>query len=169
VVLVGNCDIGGNTARRLQACEMYPIVYDPNCNRSTDNDSVQSEIWPNRLSEYDYIVLTCALTSSNRHIINDRTIPLMKDGVRIINVSRGPLICEKDLVNALKSGKVHSVALEVMEIEPLPSTSELRKFEDRVIFGSHNASYTIQAVDRTSLTAINIIEGFLKKSREDVL
>jgi len=54
--------------------------------------------------------------------------------------------------------------LEVMNIEPLPTGSELRSFGDRVLFGSHNASNTINAVDRTSTKAIELISEFLKVS-----
>ena len=70
------------------------------------------------MDKADFIILTCALTPATKHIINRETINLVKDGVHIVNVSRGPLIDEAALSDALLSGKVASAALEVFETEP---------------------------------------------------
>jgi D-3-phosphoglycerate dehydrogenase len=84
----------------------------------------------------------------------------MKDDVRIVNVSRGPVIDEKALIEGLKSGKVHSAGLDVFEEEPLPMDSELRTFE-RNIFGTHNGSNTIDGVRRATKQALESLFGFL--------
>ena len=94
-------------------------------------------------------------------MINAKVIKSMKDGVRIVNVGRGPVIDETSLEDALKVGKVYSVALDVFEVEPLPLNSYLRT-HPRCIFGSHNASNTTDAVERTSQMAINKLFNFLK-------
>ncbi len=163
VAVVGFGDIGRNTARRLLASEMKVVAYDPYFAPAPGLESVQSAGWPQRLVEADFVVLTCALTLENRHILNRDTLAAMKPGVRIVNVSRGPLIDEAALAEALHSGHVHSAALEVSEVEPLPKTSSLRSFGDRVLFGSHNASNTLQAVNRTSLKAIELLSGYLSQ------
>jgi len=80
--------------------------------------------------------------------------------VRIVNVSRGPVIEESALVAALNSGKVHSAALDVFEVEPLPNDTPLRGFE-RCIFGTHNGSNTVDAVRRASQQAMKLLFGFL--------
>ncbi|MFN6035371.1 MAG: NAD(P)-dependent oxidoreductase, partial [Dolichospermum sp.] len=105
-------------------------------------------------------VLTCALTPDNWHILNKKTLALAKRGLRIVNVARGPLIDEVALAEALASGQVHSVALDVFEVEPLPEESPLRQFE-QCIFGSHNASNTVDAVHRASERAIALLFDFL--------
>ena len=161
VALVGFGDIGRNTAKRLLACELNVIAYDPYFKPAPGLEAVQSAAWPDRLEEADFVVLTCALTRENRHMVNTASLTRMRPGVRIINVSRGPLINETDLAAALTRGHVHSAALEVTEVEPLPAESPLRSFGDRVLFGSHNASNTVEAVNRTSQKAIEIIAGFL--------
>jgi D-3-phosphoglycerate dehydrogenase len=164
VALVGYGDIGRNTAKRLLACELNVIAYDPYYKQIPGMEMVQSATWPNRISEADFVVITCALTPENRRLINATSLASMKTGVRIINVSRGPLIDEEALDAALTEGRVHSAALEVMEIEPLPSHSKLRRHGNRVLFGTHNASNTVDAVNRTSHKAIELMAGFLISS-----
>ncbi|MBC8012041.1 MAG: phosphoglycerate dehydrogenase [Burkholderiales bacterium] len=161
VALAGFGDIGRNTARRLLASEMRVIAYDPFFKPAPGLESVEAAVWPARLEEADFIVVTCALTPQNRHMLGETALALAKSGVRIVNVARGPLIDEAALVVALREKRVHSAALDVFEIEPLPSDSPLRGFGDRVLFGSHNSSNTIDAVERTSLKAIDLLHGFL--------
>jgi D-3-phosphoglycerate dehydrogenase len=93
-------------------------------------------------------------------MINKESIALMKDGVYIINVARGPLIDEPALIDALQTGKVRAAGLDVFEVEPLPADSPLRQF-DQCIFGTHNGSNTKEAVIRASLKAIDILFGYL--------
>lgn len=161
VGLIGFGDIGKATAKRLHAFDLTINVYDPFAKRSVeDEEKYQFLSWPEGLQAADFIVSTCALNDSTRHMINAETIAQMKDEVRIVNVSRGPVIDEKALIDALKSGKVHSAALDVFEEEPLPMNSELRSFE-RNIFGTHNGSNTIDGVRRASHQAIDYLFGFL--------
>jgi D-3-phosphoglycerate dehydrogenase / 2-oxoglutarate reductase len=161
VALGGFGDIGRNTARRLLACELNVIAYDPYFQPAAGLEAVQAAAWPDRLEEADFIVLTCALTPQNRHMLGASALARCQPGVRVINVARGPLVDEAALTAALASGHVHSAALEVLEIEPLPVASPLRQFGDRVLFGSHNASNTVDAVTRTSHKAIELLAGFL--------
>lgn len=160
VALIGFGDIGRHTAKRLLAADMHVIAYDPYFQPVPELASVQSATWPERLPEADFIVLTCALTPENRHLLNANTLESTKPGVRIINVARGPLIDEVALEKALASGHVHSVALDVFETEPLPDTSPLRQYE-LCIFGSHNGSNTVDAVRRASFKAIDLLFDFL--------
>ncbi|MBW4549825.1 MAG: phosphoglycerate dehydrogenase [Aphanocapsa sp. GSE-SYN-MK-11-07L] len=160
VGLIGFGDIGKNVAKRLLVANMHVIAYDP-CFESLEGlEAVQSGQWPQRLIEADFIVLTCALTPENHHLLNAKMLSQTKRGVRIVNVARGPLIDEVALVEALKSGQVHSVALDVFENEPLPLDSPLRQFE-RCVFGSHNSSNTTDAVRRASEQAIQLLFDFL--------
>lgn len=161
VALGGFGDIGRNTARRLLASEMRVIAYDPFFKPAEGLDQVESAQWPERLEEADFIVLTCALTSENRHMLGTAALDRVKPGVRVVNVARGPLIDEAALSDALRSGKVRSAALDVFETEPLPADSPLRSFP-QCIFGSHNGSNTIDAVIRTSERAIELLDGYLR-------
>ncbi len=158
--LIGFGDIGKNMAKRLLAADMKVIVYDPVAPDTVEHAAVQRIEWPNRVEEADFILATCSLTSSSRHMINAEVLAKAKAGVRVINVGRGPVIDESALEAALQSGKVYSAALDVFEIEPLPMNSYLRT-HPRCIFGSHNASNTADAVTRTSEIAIAKLMGFL--------
>jgi D-3-phosphoglycerate dehydrogenase len=85
--------------------------------------------------------------------------------VRVVNVGRGPIIDEAALVEALASGQVFSAALDVFEEEPLPNSSQIRS-NPRCIFGSHNASNTMDAVKKTSEIAIEKLMGYLGQSKK---
>ena len=164
VALAGFGDIGRNTAKRLIAAEMRVIVYDPLFKPTPGLEGVEPAAWPERLEEADFIVMTCALTPENRHMLGREALGRVKPGVRVVNVARGPLLDEAALADALRSGQVHSAALDVFEAEPLPADSALHDFGDRCLFGSHNSSNTVDAVERTSLKAIDLMTGFLGTS-----
>jgi len=151
--VLGFGDIGLHLVQRLQAIGMQSIVYDPfiDPNRVPEGEILAT--WPEHLSEADFVVVTCALTSSSAQMINAESLFAMRPGVRIVNVSRGAIIDEPALVEALLSGQVYSAALDVFEQEPLPGESPLRQ-HPRSVLGSHNASNTSEAVTRTSKIAI---------------
>lgn len=161
VALVGFGDIGRNVAKRLLAADMKVIAYDPYFTPASNLEEVHSSKWPERLPEADFIVFTCALTPDNHHMLNHEILQQVKPGLRVVNVARGPLIHQAALIDAITSGQVHSAALDVFEVEPLPEDSELRKFE-QCIFGSHNGSNTVDAVRRASLKAISLLFDFLE-------
>jgi D-3-phosphoglycerate dehydrogenase len=160
VALVGYGDIGKSAAKRMLAADMNVIAYDPVAQDSADLPAVQRSKWPNRVGEADFILATCSLTPSSRHMINADVLAKTKPGVRVINVGRGPVIDEPALEAALRSGHVYSAALDVFEVEPLPLDSYLRT-HPRCVFGSHNASNTADAVTRTSEIAIAKLMAFL--------
>lgn len=160
VALLGFGDIGRNVAKRLLACGMSIQAYDPYYSEHEGLEQVEPMTWPQGVESADFIVITCALTASSRHMLNEETLALAKEGVRVVNVARGPVIDEAALIQALASGKVHSAALDVFEEEPVPMTSPLRE-HPLCILGSHNASNTSDAVVRTSHIAIDTLYRFL--------
>lgn len=160
VALLGFGDIGRNVAKRLLACDMNVIAYDPGYIEHDGLEAVKPMRWPEGVENADFIVVTCALTASSRHMVNAETLAKAKPGVRVVNVARGPVVDEKALLNALVAGQVHSAALDVFEDEPLPMSSSLRE-HPLCILGSHNASNTSDAVIRTSHIAISKLFEFL--------
>ena len=108
------------------------------------------------LAKSDAILIACELTPHNRHLLNRDAFAHMKDGVYIVNVSRGPLINEVALCAALRSGKVAGAGLDVFEEEPLPLESALRGFES-CVFSTHNGSNTVEAVARVNAMTTDIL------------
>jgi D-3-phosphoglycerate dehydrogenase len=119
------------------------------------------------IRESDFISLHIPLREETRHIINRESIGRMKDGVILINTSRGPVVDEEALVRALVSGKISAAGLDVFEREPLPETSPLLGLEN-VILTDHSAYYSEEAVSvlktMTAMNAREVLEGMTPKS-----
>ena len=112
----------------------------------------------------DFLVLCAPATPETRHVVNPGSLALMPDGSFLINVSRGALVDEEALADALAAQRLEGAALDVFEQEPLPASSRLRTF-DGCIFGSHNASNTEQGVRRASERAVeNLIRGLVDQN-----
>ena len=99
------------------------------------------------LAQSDVIAITCPLTEQTRHLFDAAAFAGMRHGTRLVNTGRGAVVDTDALVDALRAGTVRSAALDVMEHEPVPDSSPLLGF-DNVIFGSHNASNTLEASAR---------------------
>ncbi|TCV71310.1 D-3-phosphoglycerate dehydrogenase [Neorhizobium sp. R1-B] len=160
--VVGLGDIGRHTVTRLQALGLKVVAYDPGVQGDTGIPGLERATWPDVVEDLDFLVFTCSLNTHNFHMLDAKILARCKPGVRIVNVARGPLIDEAALIEALQSGHVHSAALDVFEIEPLPADSPLRHME-RVILGTHNGSNTIDGVIRASHTAIDRLAGFFRE------
>lgn len=159
--VIGVGSIGRGIVKRGVAVGMSILGYDimPIPDGVQAEFGVQSVSFDELLQQSDFVVLSCNLTSENHHLLSHSQFELMKPGVRLVNVARGPLIDETALVAALESGKVAGAALDVFEVEPLPMNSPLRQF-DQCIFGTHNSSHTKEAVFRVNEMAIqNLLQG----------
>lgn len=158
--VVGFGDIGRALARRLLACDMHVVAYDPGVAGTNGIAGVERADWPDRVGEADFVLFTCSLNASNWHMLSADVLARCRHGVNIVNVARGPLVDETVLVSALQSGQVRAAALDVFEDEPLPASSLLRSLP-QCILGSHNASNTQDAVRRASMEAMKRLFEFL--------
>ena len=114
--IIGSGRIGLGVARRALAFGMKVLVYDIIDIRS-DLDIKQVSL-DELLSQSDLISLHLPLTEQTRHIISDEEFSKMKDGVILVNASRGGTVDEQALLTALESGKVRAAAIDVFEKEP---------------------------------------------------
>lgn len=120
VGIIGVGRVGSNVAKRLQGFNMRTIGYDPYIPLERGKQlGVELVDLDTLLRESDYITLHTPLTDETRHLITAKEIAKMKDGVRIVNASRGAVIKIDDLAEALKSGKVAGAAIDVWAKEPL--------------------------------------------------
>ena len=176
VCLIGFGDIGRCTARKLLAFNLNVYVSDPGFKQHyngeieclyNSNIKINENLFNIKLtslnkcvSNCDYIIITCALNKSTKYLVNKKLILKAKKGVIIINVSRGSVANENDLIELLDNKFIDCVGLDVFEEEPIAKNNELLKFE-KCIYGSHNSSNTIEAVNNTSYKAINFMNKFL--------
>ena len=123
--IIGFGRIGQDTAKIAQALGMKVLAYDAYQNPELESETCHYADLDTLLGQSDVISLHCPLFPSTEGIINKANIAKMKDGVMIINDSRGPLIVEKDLREALDSGKVAGAALDVVSTEPIQADNPL--------------------------------------------
>ena len=114
--IIGVGRIGQELAKRAIAFGMKVIAFDV-IEVKTDLD-VKQVSWEELLAQADIITLHLPLTEKTKHMISDKEFEMMKDGVILINASRGGTVDEKALLKALDSGKVRAAALDVFEKEP---------------------------------------------------
>lgn len=124
--IIGFGRIGQATGRIAKALGMKVIAYD-NYPNDSGNEIAEYVDLDTLLSTSDVISLHCPLFPETEGIINKDSIAKMKDGVIILNNSRGPLIVEQDLADALNSGKVYAAGLDVVSTEPIKGDNPLLK------------------------------------------
>lgn len=122
--IIGFGRIGKMTGTIAKSLGMKVIVYDNYPNDEGRNIAEYVEL-DELYAQADVICLHCPLFPSTQGIINKNSIAKMKDGVIIINNSRGPLIVEQDLADALNSGKVYAAGLDVVSAEPIKGDNPL--------------------------------------------
>lgn len=123
--IIGYGRIGQVTGRIAQALGMKVLAYDGHKRSELESETCRYVELDELLENSDVISLHCPLFPSTQGIINKDTIAKMKDGVIILNNSRGPLIVEEDLAEALKSGKVKAAGVDVVSTEPIKGDNAL--------------------------------------------
>lgn len=114
------------------------------------------------LRQSDFVVLAPDLNPTSQHLISTAEFSMMKPTTFLFNVSRGPVIDEPALIQALQDKKIAGAGLDVFEVEPLPTDSPLRKMNN-VILTPHNAYNTVEAENYVHDNTIkNLIEGLKK-------
>ena len=130
--IIGLGRIGQSTARILKAMDMRLLAYDTF--QSESGKALAEYVELDKLfAESDVIFLHCPLFPATEGIINKANIAKMKDGVIIINNSRGQLVAEQELADALNSGKVYAAGLDVVSTEPVKPDNPLLKAKNCII------------------------------------
>jgi phosphoglycerate dehydrogenase-like enzyme len=148
--LVGLGSIGYEVARRAAALGMHVIAMREHPEKGRP-DGVKQIFAPSQfdtlLAQSDYVVLAAPLTSTTRNLIDAARLAQMKPDACLINVSRGPLVDEAALAQALRDKKIGGAALDVFVSEPLPSESPLWDLENLLIT-PHTAALTEKLWER---------------------
>jgi glycerate dehydrogenase len=157
--IIGYGRIGKATGRIAQALGMKVLAFD-NHKVNESEENVEYVELDELFANSDVISLHCPLTESNRGFINKESIKKMKDGVLIINNSRGPLINEWDLAEALNHNKVAGAALDVVSTEPIREDNPLLRAKNCIIT-PHISWGTKEARERLLNTAIENLKMYL--------
>jgi D-3-phosphoglycerate dehydrogenase len=152
--VVGGGSIGSAVAQRGLGFGMEVLVFDPFL-RSALPPGVRQADWPETLQKSRTLVLTAPSTEETRGMMNAEAFAQMRSDAYVINVARGDLVVENDLIAALQAGNLAGAGLDVYETEPLPADSSLRELN--VVLGCHNGSNTRQGVERASAQAVDTL------------
>ncbi len=167
--IVGFGNIGSRVAEIALAFRMNVIVSTAHPEKYKDADlRIRFASLDELFSESDVITLHCPMTSDTEGMICKENISLMKDGVILINVSRGGLVVEQDLADALSSGKVAGAAADVVTAEPMLEDNPLLTAPNMVIT-PHIAWASVEARMRLIDTVAANIRGFLEGNPVNVV
>lgn len=172
VGLIGTGKIGAIVAKIVLGLGCKVVAYDPFPNKECVALGVDFVRLDQLFSQANIITLHCPLTPENHHLISDAALAKMRDGVMIINTSRGALIDTRAVIEALKSGRVGYLGLDVYEeegdlfFEDLSDTiiaddlfTRLLTFPNVLITG-HQAFFTRNAMDNIAATTVANLTEF---------
>ena len=156
--LIGYGRIGQMVARYAEVFGARVIAHDPFSGQKTSFDEL--------LSDADIVSLHIPYSRENHHIIDAQALSKMKKSAILINASRGGLVDESALYDALKTGDIAGAALDVFEDEPYTgSLTEL----DNIVLTAHVGSYAKEArVEQEILAAQNLLDALQKKQNQKV-
>ncbi len=154
--IIGFGRIGQETAKREIAFGMNVLAYSRT--KKETELPVQQVSFETLLKESDYISLHLPLTDATRNLITEKEFNMMKDGVRIVNVSRGGIVNEAALLNALNSGKVAGAAIDVFEKEPPVDFSLID--HPNVIATPHIGASAHEGQERAGLEVVKLLKEF---------
>ncbi|MCL1935664.1 MAG: 2-hydroxyacid dehydrogenase [Defluviitaleaceae bacterium] len=174
--VVGTGKIGREFIKICNGFGMEVISYDP---YPIDDENIEYVDLDYLFENSDIIALHCPLTRNNYHMINKKSMEMMKDGVIIINTSRGALIDTEDLLEAIKKEKVGGAALDVYEEEAdffFEDVSNVTIHDDvlklllsttNVLVTSHQAFLTKEALDSIAHTTLQNLKDFFDDKEND--
>jgi glyoxylate reductase len=160
--IIGLGRIGAELAKRAKGFNMKVLYYDELRRSEEEEKRLGVEYIPELstlLSQSDFISLHVSLTPKTRHLVGAAQFALMKPTAILINTSRGPVVDQKALYEALKSRQIFAAAIDVTEVEPIPLEDPLLTL-DNIIITPHIASASIATRTKmATLAAANLIAG----------
>jgi len=168
VGVVGLGNIGREVARKVQTFGVRVLGHDPFVSAEKAAAlGVQLVGLDDLMRQADYVCLHCPLTPETRHLIGAAQLALMKPSAYLINMSRGPVVDQRALAQALAAKQLAGAALDVLEQEP-PAADEPLLAMDNVILLPHSASVsdeaTVQLRRETARNVVEVLQGRLPRS-----
>lgn len=162
VGFVGFGRIAQEVAKRVVPFKPKKIVF---ANRSNNRDVEAKQIGAVRvpldelLTTSDFVILLCALTPETTRLINAETLATMKSSAVLINVSRGGVVDQKDLFEALQSNTIRAAGLDVTTPEPLPLSDPLFTLKNCVVLPHIGSADIFTREEMCRITVENILAG----------
>ena len=167
--IVGYGNIGKRVAEIALAFRMKVLVYTAHPEKYTGEDErITFTSLDEVLESSDVVTLHCPMNKETEKLIRKETIDKMKDGVIIINVSRGGIVDEADLAEALRSGKVSAAAADVVSTEPMREENPLLTAPN-VCVTPHIAWASVEARRRLIRVIADNVKAFMEGREENVL
>jgi len=166
--LIGYGQIGKEVAKIAKAFSMNVIVYSRSASIGTSDEFAKFVDLDFLTKNSDIISLHCPLTDATQNIINKEFLSKTKNGVWIINTSRGPLVDEQDLCDALNSGSVYAAGVDVLSTEPPSETNPLLNAKNCFIT-PHNAWMSFEARERLLDIAIDNLVSWENKTPKNLI
>ena len=169
--ILGFGNIGKRVAEIANAFKLNVLVYTAHPEKYEGTEEakfVQFVSQDELFSRSDIVSLHCPMTKETEQIICTENIAKMKDGVVIINVSRGGLVNEAELAEALKSGKVRMAAVDVVTKEPMEASNPLLTAPNMIIT-PHLAWASVEARKRLVEVIAGNFESYLKGEKKNVV
>lgn len=168
VGLIGMGAIGRKVAGMLKAFGAEVLYNDVSKMKQEDENTLEIKFSTREeiIEKSDIISLHCPLTDDTRHMINDRAVNKMKNGVILINTARGGLIDEAALINGIKNGKIAGAGIDVYEKEPVDNSEVLNL--QNVITTPHIGGVTYDSFYQMMYQAMRNIEMFDKGQLQEI-
>jgi len=156
--LIAFGNIGRKVAEKLKGFKSKILAYDPYFHQEEQYDWVEFVKLEQLLKQSDVISIHAPLNKQTRHMINEETISTMKEGVFIVNTSRGGLIDENALLKGLKSGKIGGAGLDILDYKDENDyyKSDLMNL-DNVLITPHTSWYSEEAIYDLQVKAGNSV------------
>jgi D-3-phosphoglycerate dehydrogenase len=165
--LLGCGKIGLEVGRKISNFGVRVISFDPYLQKAPDG--IELTDLDTLLKESDFISIHCPLNDSTRHLIGQREFGKMEKKPILINTSRGPIIDENALIQALIKGQISGAGLDVLEKEPPDSKNPMLKMEN-VILSPHVGFYSVESISELKRrTAENVSAVLLGKWPKSVV
>ena len=166
--LVGFGKIGKATAKLAKAFGMHVLVYNRTVYPEFEDDDLNFVALDDLLKNADFVSLHCPLTEETNGIINATNISKMKQSAFLINTSRGPLVNEHDLSEALNTKKIAGAAVDVISEEPMKKGNPLLGTTNCIIT-PHIAWAPKEARQRLMQTTVDNLNAFLNEKPINVV
>ncbi|MBR6222875.1 MAG: D-2-hydroxyacid dehydrogenase [Lachnospiraceae bacterium] len=166
--IVGYGNIGRRVAEIALAFRMRVLVHTAHPEKYEAVEGLSFVDMETLFAESDIISLHCPMTEETKEIVRRENIEKMKDGVILINVSRGGLVNEADLYEALESGKVGYAACDVVSVEPMRADNPLLKAKN-ITITPHMAWASLEARNRLIEIVASNFKAFLEGKNENVV